>query len=109
MRKITADAISAFEAGVDFKTSNTSVKREERGGKLFISLRYHGNEIAFYEYGYNSSLVITNCGYFTNTTKERLNGISGVHIRQRNFAWYLNGVEWDGSKTKLSEWKSENV
>ena len=40
--------------------------------------------------------TITNCGWFTRTTKERLNGLGGVDIVQMKGVWYLNGKEWDG-------------
>lgn len=40
---------------------------------------------------------IRNAGWWTNTTKERLNGLSNVQISQRNYRWYLNGQIWDGN------------
>ena len=39
----------------------------------------------------------TNCGWFSNTTKERLNGLPNVNIYQKNFEWFLNGKKWDGN------------
>lgn len=60
-------------------------------------LKLHGNAIA---YRYNDSertLTITNCGWQTNTTKERLNAIEGVRINQKSGKWYLNGVAWNGA------------
>jgi len=33
--------------------------------------------------------------------RERLNALNGVSIAQKNFVWYLNGKEWDGSWTKI--------
>jgi hypothetical protein len=32
----------------------------------------------------------------TTTTKERLNGLNGVNIHQKDFQWYLNGEAWNG-------------
>jgi len=32
----------------------------------------------------------------TATTKERLNGLPNVHIKQIKGKWFLNDVEWDG-------------
>ena len=41
-------------------------------------------------------LSITNCGWETATTKERLNALPNVRIQQKKGIWYLNDVEWDG-------------
>jgi hypothetical protein len=58
----------------------------------------HGNIIARWEDGH---IAITNAGWFTPTTKERLNAIPNVQIHQKDFMWYLNGRPWDGSWTKV--------
>lgn len=50
----------------------------------------------------NNVLEITNAGWATNTTKERLNGIPGVSISQRKGIWYLNGKEWGGKFIKIN-------
>lgn len=86
MRKITEKACQAFENGRNFKDSNTVVKVENN----VISMYLWGNEIAKRE---NGKLYINLCGYNTNTTRERLNGLSGVRVTQRNFTPYLNGIE----------------
>lgn len=91
MRKITQMATNAFMNAQDFKMSNTIVKSHPNITMLYL----FGNEIAYRDT--TTSIVrITNCGYFTNTTKERLNGIPGVHIYQKKGNWYLNGNLWDG-------------
>jgi hypothetical protein len=59
-------------------------------------LLLHGNEIAYRYNNPERTLSITNCGWESVTTKERLNGIPNVSISQKNFEWYLNGVLWDG-------------
>ena len=59
-------------------------------------LKLHGNAIAYKYNDPEQTLSITNCGYFTQTTKERLNGLNGVNIYQKKGIWYLNGVEWSG-------------
>ena len=59
-----------------------------------------GNRIAEHR---ADGLWITNCGYQTNTTKNHLNKLPNVTIYQRNFQWYLNGVEWDGGWIKVSD------
>ena len=60
-------------------------------------LKYHNNAIAYRYNDPKRTLSITNCGWFTNTTKERLNALKGVKIYQNNFIWYLNGKEWNGN------------
>ncbi len=90
MRKITTDAINAFYQNCIFKQSNTSVEVSGNETKLLL----HGNVIARKEM--NGRLTISNCGWFTTTTKERLNGLDGVSIYQKDYEWFLNGKPWDG-------------
>ena len=96
MRKITSEAVDKFLSKTPFRKSNMSV--EEIGG--VYKLKLHGNTIATIdELGV---LSVSNAGWASNTTKERLNGIPGVRVHQRNWNWYLNGVEWDGSWKRIS-------
>ncbi len=96
MRKITKEAVSAFLERKPFRKSNMSV--EESGGQY--KLKLHGNTIASIdELGV---LSVSNAGWASNTTKERLNGIPGVRVNQKNWTWYLNGQEWDGSWKRIS-------
>ena len=96
MRKITSEAVSAFLNKKTFRKSNMSV--EESGGQY--KLKLHGNTIASIdELGV---LSVSNAGLASNTTKERLNGIPGVRVNQKNWTWYLNGQEWDGSWKRIS-------
>jgi hypothetical protein len=96
MRKITKEAVSKFLSKETFRKSNMSV--EESSG--VYKLKLHGNTIATIdELGV---LSVSNAGWRSNTTKERLNGIPGVRVHQRNWNWYLNGVEWDGSWKRIS-------
>jgi hypothetical protein len=96
MRKITKEAVSAFLERKPFRKSNMSV---EANGNEF-RLKLHGNTIASIdELGV---LSVSNAGWRSNTTKERLNGIPGVRVHQRNWNWFLNGVEWDGSWKRIS-------
>lgn len=92
MRQITRDSVNAFNWGFTFRKSNMNVK-------VFndvIKLQYQGNTIA-YKDRITNKISITNCGWFTNTTKERLNALEGVSIYQKNFVWYLNDKKWDGN------------
>jgi len=69
-------------------------------GRILPCLYHHTAEL--YLHGHliakadHNGLQITNAGYFTRTTKERLNGLPNVHIVQKNFQWYMNGLKWDG-------------
>ena len=92
MRQITKESINAFNWGFTFSKSNMKV----RVFNDVVKLQYHGNTIAI-KNRITNKISITNCGYFTNTTKERLNGLAGVNIYQKNFVWYLNGKQWDGN------------
>ena len=95
-RKITTESIKAFLSGKTFNKSNMSVTKE---GETF-KLRLHGNTIATIdELGV---LSVSNAGWASNTTKERLNGLPGVRVNQKNWNWYLNGQEWDGGWKRIS-------
>lgn len=95
MRSITEKAIQAFNNNVKFNSSNTSVRIEDGKTNLYL----HNNLIATKS---NGVLEITNAGWQTNTTKERLNGLPGVSISQKNWKWYLNGKEWNGELVKVA-------
>ena len=96
MRKITSEAVDKFLSKTPFRKSNMSVV--EIGG--VYKLKLHGNTIATIdELGV---LSVSNAGWRSNTTKERLNGIPGVRVHQKNWNWFLNGVEWDGSWKRIS-------
>jgi hypothetical protein len=91
MRKITQQSVKNFIDGVPFKRSNMEVSREG----TICYLKLHGNKIAArLEDG---RMWISNAGWDTPTTKERLNGLPGVNIIQRNWKWILNGMQWDGT------------
>lgn len=97
MRQITKESINAFNNSFTFSKSNMLVR-------IFndvVELQYHGNTIAI-KNRITNKISITNCGWFSNTTKERLNALEGVNIQQRNFVWYLNGNEWNGELTDIN-------
>jgi hypothetical protein len=94
MRKTTQQAINAFMASKSFKMSNTEVViNEHSAGGTITQLYLHNNLIAEHS---DTGLRITNAGWQSNTTKERLNGLPGVCISQKKGQWYLNGKEWNG-------------
>ena len=99
MRKITKETITHFNNAKRFKKQNTEVEVLPN----VTILKLHGNSIAYQYNDPQRTLSITNCGWQTNTTKERLNGIEGVNIYQKNFEWFLNGVKWDGSLIDINK------
>jgi len=92
MRQITEESVQAFNQAKAFKKANMEVEVLPN----VTIMKLHGNSIAFRYNDPERTLSITNCGWQTNTTKERLNGIDGVNISQKRGVWFLNGVEWDG-------------
>lgn len=97
MRQITQEACNAFENGQNYKKSNTKVYVLDDVHREMI---LHGNLIAFSN---SNGIFISNAGYKTNTTKERLNGLTGVHIQQKDFVWYLNGEAWNGDWIRIGD------
>lgn len=97
MRKITREALQAFINREPFRKSNTSV-HVTRDGVVYLML--FGNIIAKLV---GDRLCITLAGWPTNTTKERLNALPGVHIHQLDGVWYLNGVVWDGNWVEIGQ------
>lgn len=93
MRKITEQSIEAFMNKGKLNKQNMNVFFDRYDYKSRMLL--HNNCIATYDYK-EDILSISNCGWFSNTTKERLNALPNVHIQQKNFVWYLNGKEWNG-------------
>ena len=98
MRKITEEAIEAFYKRKRFKKQNTEV----HVGEFTTTLRLHGNTIAILHY--NDEVDITTANWNTNATRERLNGLRGVHVSSKKGELILNGSPWDGKLTRL--WKT---
>ena len=99
MRKITRQSIKAFEQGIPFKKANMEVKISGVSKELFL----HGNLIA--KKCDNNKLWVSCGGYRKSmTTKERLNGLSGVSVVQRAGVWYLNGQAWNGDMVNIATW-----
>ena len=98
MRKITRESIDAFMNGKPFGKSNTSVVVLPN----VTILTLFGNKIAYRYNDPQRTLAITNCGWESNVTKERLNALEGVSIYQKYGVWYLNGKEWDGNLVDIN-------
>jgi hypothetical protein len=97
-RKITTCAIDAFLKGQPFRRQNMDVVvrpyQAEREDSVILLL--HGNLIARYSVA-GRDLYVCDGNHQSNPTKDRLNGLPGVSVNQKDFTWYLNGTEWDGS------------
>jgi hypothetical protein len=99
MRIIQNKMSLAFIQNINLKEKNDEVTSNGIDTAWF----YHGNCIAKKN---KDGLFISNCGFFTKTTKERLNMIPGVSIYQQNKVWILeiNGKNygiWDGKMIKI--------
>ena len=81
-RKITEQACYAFESGKKFCLNNTMVT----DGAMYL----WGHKIAEYK---NGKLLVSMCGYNTVTTRERLNGLTGVCATTKQGTPYINGEE----------------
>jgi len=92
MRQITFDIVNAFEGRRAKKINNS----ETDGTSLWL----FGNKIAEWR---EDGIWITDAGWQSKTTKERLNGLTGVSIQQRAGNWYLNGNFWQGEWTSVNE------
>jgi len=106
MRKVTKETVNAFFNGYYLSKSNTLTA----GGKYYL----HGNLIAYFDNDKN--LVLNHCGWPSNTTKDRLNGIlkhlGHEGIKQKNYVWYLNGEVWSGREAivfKSGAWQYTNA
>ena len=101
-KKITMDSIHAFMNDKEFKRENMEVNTN--GDVTY--LRLWGNTIATKTK--DGRLYIDSCGWFTKTTKERLNyllytcGLS-LKISQKNWLWYLGDEAWNGSKIYVNK------
>ena len=104
MRKITSESINAFMNGQDYRKSNTDVESRMNGRISYMTL--HGNLIAI---RVSDTIFISNAGWFSKTTKDRLNGLPGVSISQRNFVWYLNDQKWSGDWINVNTMEPTNV
>lgn len=91
MKLITEKMLKAFNENKNINLGNTQVIASEH--KTVILL--FGNLIAERNI---EGLFIQNLGWLTNTTKERLNALPNISIKQKKGVWYLNGKEWDGER-----------
>lgn len=82
MRKIEKEMMLAVSYSDNFSRDNTRVEH----GHVYL----HNNKIAIVEKDY---VQVFSCGWYTNTTKNRLNAIllrlCGTSIAQKKGVWYI--------------------
>jgi hypothetical protein len=96
MKQVTSKVVNAFLVGKPTKVDNT----QSTGRAMYL----FGNKIAEWR---EDGLWITNCGWQTNTTKERLNGLGmylNFWIAQRKGNWYITGNELGGETYWSGDW-----
>ena len=103
MRKITKEAIKAFNEGKRFSKSNTTVTIGNKGGMSEGQrcLYLFGNLIAVKQ---GDNFEITTAGWNTPTTCERLNEFPNVHCGISKGELYLNNHPWDGEWIEIKNY-----
>jgi len=90
MKKITEQSIKCFLNNKKFSSGNMKVTVNTEKCSLLL----HGNEIAFLS---ANGIYISDCGWQTTTTKERLNGLLDTlgkrGLYQKDFIWYWKNEE----------------
>lgn len=88
MRKVTEKAAQAFANGQTMASGNTKVM----GGDSNFIVTLYGNVIATRE---GSKVILTDSGWRTATTKERLNGIlSTLFTEKYRYGIVTHNKEW---------------
>ena len=93
MRQITRDIVNAFQNSRSLRIDNSRTD----GTSLWL----FDNKIAEIR---RDGLWITNAGWDSRTTNERLNGLSGVHVRKQRGTLLLNDRVWDGRWVNVDDW-----
>lgn len=115
MRHITNLSCNAFKNQKNFRLSNSEVVTKEDEKSIVTRYFLHWNEIAtlYNRKTWWKQLFISNCGYETNVTKERLNWILSEFwlwwIYQKNFTRYLETTynNYLDEVVKFPSWKNE--
>ena len=119
MRKVEAMMVMAVRSAINgdnngWRSGNTRVSVEHQGihgtpiWQRDVVVHLHGNEIARFDSSLSGArecrgLRITDAGYETNTTKNRLNALlqcfaEGSCLYQKQGQWYApDGTEWWGT------------
>lgn len=92
--------IDKFIKGEPFKAG----KYETKDKKLF----YSGNCVAFIKEG--TGLWVDSCGWKTNTTRNLLNSIPDIEVKNTRGNWTLNDIPWEGELINITEFlKNDNI
>ena len=73
------------------KSANTIVWQDSEGSHMSL----FGNKIAWVTL--DGSLWVTDCGWVTPTTRDRLSAVLGLPLSIKKRSWILDGQPWDGS------------
>ena len=92
-RQVTKEIVKAFMNDQAKRVSNSEVHTDFNSTRLYL----FDNLIAIKKKD-TGKIEVSMAGYPTVTTRERLNGIPGVSITQRNFKQFLNGKEIETDK-----------
>jgi hypothetical protein len=57
-----------------------------------IVVRHHRTDIVTY-YKHRDDVLLNNGGWYSDSTKERMNRYTTVSIHRYRFQWYVNGTE----------------
>ena len=107
MRNITREAVEAFSVWDYFKKQNMLINNEWDWAIRIIKMYLHWNLIAQLEVNpyTKDNLYIYDCGYKTQTTKERLNWLLEYfelwELRQKKWQWYY--IEYKGNINNWTE------
>jgi hypothetical protein len=91
-RKVTDSVVASFLQGKPKRVGNSSTDG------IYYTL--NGNDIARIEDG---DLWVSDAGWASITTYERLNRLPGVNVSVKQGKTYLNGVPWDGNWINLGK------
>lgn len=90
--QIGQNAGNAFMQAKKFSMDNTEVEVLPN----VTVLKLYGHEIAYQYNDPDRTLSVSAAGHLTQTTKDRLNAITGVNVKQIKRKWYLNDKLWNG-------------
>lgn len=92
MYKSFADVKDALKGRTRRKVAHNTyleVRRTvDQHGYDEIALRFHNTDIVTYR---AEGMYLDNGGWYTATTKDRLNRFTPFNFYQRDFDWYING------------------
>ena len=115
MRKVTIKASKALKNMEKMTSGNTRVSIESRSmgddvQKVAV-LYLHDNQIAIFD---GELLTLSDAGWQTVTTKERLNGVLdefGIKggISQKDYKWYFVAGHWESEATDANPYAGRYV